>query len=73
MPDCNRKGAWSCGGGGSSPSSELVLCVEASDSGVELWSLLRVDPPGWYPFRQTIGIHRTRPTLLKEMGVVIAA
>jgi hypothetical protein len=38
--------AVSRGLGWSSPSAELVLGVEASDAGVELGSLLRVDPSG---------------------------
>jgi hypothetical protein len=73
MPDCNRKGAWSCGGGGSSPSSELVLCVEASDSVLSCGRCCGSIHLG--------GIHSGKPsafiehvqTLLKEMGVVVAA
>jgi hypothetical protein len=47
------------------------LGVEASDAGVELGSLIVVDPPGRYPFRQTVGVHPAGPALLQEVGVVI--
>jgi hypothetical protein len=42
----------SCSIGWSSPSAtfRLALGVEASDAGVDLGSLVLVDPPGWYPF-----------------------
>jgi hypothetical protein len=51
----------------------LALGVEASDAGVDLGSLLLVDPPGRYPFGQTVGVHPTGPTLLQEVGVVVSA
>jgi hypothetical protein len=50
-----------------------MLGVEASDAGVDLPSLLLVDPPGWYPFRQTVGVRLGGPALLQEVGVVISA
>ena len=51
----------------------LALGVEASDAGVELGSLILVDPSRWYPFRQTITVHPAGPAFLQEMGVVISA
>jgi hypothetical protein len=43
----------SCGGWWSAraASLSLLLGVQAPDSGVELGSLLLVDPSGWDPFR----------------------
>ncbi len=40
---------------------------------VELRSLLGVDLAGRYPFRQPILVDAAGPTLLHEMGVVVAA
>ena len=50
----------------------LALGVEASDAGVELGSLMLVDPPRRYPFGQPVAVHPTGPALLQKMGVVIA-
>jgi hypothetical protein len=51
----------------------LALGVEASDAGVDLGSLLLVDPPGWYPFGQTVGVDAAGPAFLQEVGVVVSA
>ena len=40
-------------------AAELALGVEASDAGVELGSLMLVDPAGRDPFREAIGIDIT--------------
>jgi hypothetical protein len=50
----------------------LVLGVEASDAGVELGSLILVDPPRRYPFRQPITVDAAGPALLQKVGVVVA-
>jgi hypothetical protein len=47
--------------------------LQASDSGVELGSLFRVDPARRYPFRQTGSVDAAHPASLQEMGVVISA
>ena len=51
----------------------LALGVEASDAGVDLGSLLLVDPPGRYPFGQTVGVDAAGPAFLQEVGVVVSA
>jgi hypothetical protein len=45
-------------------SSEFVLGVELLDAGVDLGSLVVVDPPGRDPFRQTVVVDAARPALL---------
>jgi hypothetical protein len=47
--------------------------MQPSDAGVELGSLIVVDPPGRYPFRQTVGVDPAGPAFLQEVGVVISA
>jgi len=34
---------------------------------------LLVDPPGWYPFGQTVGVDAAGPAFLQEVGVVVSA
>jgi hypothetical protein len=51
----------------------LALGVEASDAGVDLRSLLLVDPPGRYPFGQSILVDAASPAFLQEVGVVVSA
>jgi hypothetical protein len=51
----------------------LVLGVEASDAGVELGSLMLVDPPRRYPFRQSVGVDAAGPAFLQKVGVVKSA
>jgi hypothetical protein len=66
----------SCGVECSSPLAPAVLLalgVEASDACVDLRSLLLVDPPWRYPFRQTMSVHPAGPALLQEVGVVVSA
>jgi hypothetical protein len=66
----------SCGVEWSSPLAPAVLLalgVKASDAGVDLGSLVLVDPPGGYPFRQTVGVHPAGPAFLQKVGVVISA
>ena len=52
---------------------ELALGVEASDAGVDVGSLIVVDPPGRGPFGEPVGIAAAAPALLQEMGVVVSA
>jgi len=62
------------GVGCSSSSAEVAsLGAEASDAGVDLGSLVVVDPPRWYPFRQTSSVDPAGPALLQKVGVVISA
>jgi hypothetical protein len=49
------------------------LGVDAADAGVDLGSLIVVDPPGRYPFRQTVGVDPAGPAFLQEVGVVVSA
>jgi hypothetical protein len=51
----------------------LALGVDASDAGVDLRSLLLVDPPGRYPFGQAVGVDAAGPAFLQEVGVVVSA
>ena len=69
-----RNSLQSCGGGCSAPLAELLaLGVEASDSCVELRSLILIDPPGRDPFGQPVGVDPASPAFLQEMSVVIPA
>jgi len=45
-------------------SSEFVLSVELLDAGVDLGSLVVVDPPGRDPFRQPVVVDAAGPALL---------
>jgi hypothetical protein len=49
------------------------LGMQSSDAGVDLGSLVVVDPPGRYPFGQTVGVDAAGPALLQKVGVVISA
>ena len=51
----------------------MALGVEALDAGVDVRSLILVDPAGWDPFGQSVGIDPAGPAFLQEMGVVITA
>jgi hypothetical protein len=56
-----------------SPSPvQLLLGVQASDSRVELGFLFGVDPSGWYPFRQFVGVHLAGSAFLQVVGVVVS-
>ena len=52
---------------------ELALGVDASDAGVDVGLLILVDPPGWDPFGEPVGVDATGPAFLQEMGVVVSA
>ena len=55
------------------PAVELALGVDALDSGIDVGVLILVDPAGWDPFREPIGIEPAAPAFLQEMSVVISA
>jgi hypothetical protein len=62
-----RADGCSCGVGWSSSFAEVALLgVDASDAGVDLGSLLLVDPPGWYPFGQTVGVDAAGPAFCRK-------
>src|SRR6476619_2849756 len=52
---------------------ELALVVDASDAGVDVGLLILVDPSGWYPFGESVGVDAAGPAFLQEMGVVVSA
>ena len=52
---------------------ELALGVEASDAGVDVGSLIVVDPPGRDPFGEPVSIAAAAPAFLQEVGVVVSA
>ncbi len=62
--------------GRSSPSVvvvELALGVEALDAGVDVGLLILVDPAGWDPFGEPVGVDAAGPAFLQEVGVVVSA
>jgi hypothetical protein len=50
---------------------ELALGVDASDAGVDVGLLILVDPAGWDPFGEPVGVDATGPAFLQEVGVVV--
>jgi hypothetical protein len=52
---------------------ELALGVEAFDAGVDVGVLIVVDPAGWDPFREPVGVDAAGPAFLQEVGVVVSA
>jgi len=63
----------SCGGGCSAAPEPASLGMEPPDSGVDLGSLVAVDPPRWDPFPVTIRVDPAQPAFLQEVGVVVPA
>jgi hypothetical protein len=49
------------------------LGIDALDAGIDLGSLILVDPAGWDPFREPVDIDATAPPFLQEMRVVVSA
>jgi hypothetical protein len=48
--------------------------MQSLDACVDLGLLLvLVDPPGWYPFGQAVGVDAAGPAFLQEVGVVVSA
>jgi hypothetical protein len=52
---------------------ELALGVDALDAGVDVGLLILVDPSGWDPFGESVGVDAASPAFLQEMGVVVSA
>ncbi|HEX7211616.1 MAG TPA: hypothetical protein VF241_11900, partial [Propionibacteriaceae bacterium] len=52
---------------------ELALVVDALDAGVDVGVLILVDPLGWDPFGEPVGVDAAGPAFLQEMGVVVSA
>jgi hypothetical protein len=64
----------SCGGCSSSAAaSQLALGVESLDAGVDVGLLVLVDPAGWDPFGEPVGVDAAGPAFLQEVGVVVSA
>ena len=51
----------------------MALGVDALDAGVELGVLILVDPAGWDPFGEPVGVDAAGPAFLQEVGVVVSA
>ena len=47
--------------------------VDALDASVDVGLLILVDPSGWYPFGEPVGVDATGPAFLQEVGVVVSA
>jgi hypothetical protein len=47
--------------------------MQPSDAGVDVGLLILVDPAGWDPFRQPVGVDAAAPAFLCEVGVVVSA
>ena len=57
----------------SASTSQLPLGVEALDAGVDVGLLILVDPAGWDPFGEPVGVDAAGPAFLQEVGVVVSA
>jgi hypothetical protein len=49
------------------------LVVDALDAGVGVGLLMLVDPSGWDPFGEPVGVDAAAPAFLQEVGVVVSA
>jgi len=45
----------------------------ALDAGVDVGLLMLVDPAGWDPFGEPVGVDAAGPAFLQEVGVVVSA
>ena len=52
---------------------ELALGVDSLDAGVGVGLLMLVDPAGWDPFGEPVGVDVAGPPFLQEVGVVVSA
>ena len=52
---------------------ELALGVYSLDAGVGVGLLMLVDPAGWDPFGEPVGVDAAGPPFLQEVGVVVSA
>jgi hypothetical protein len=69
----DRSPSCRCGCSSSVAPVQLALGFEAPDAGVDVGLLILVDPSGWYPFGEPVGVDATGPAFLQEMGVVVSA
>ena len=49
------------------------LVVDSLDAGVDVGLLMLVDPAGWDPFGEPVGVELAAPAFLQEVGVVVSA
>ena len=47
--------------------------MQSSDAGVDVGLLILVDPSGWDPFGEPVGVDAAGPAFLQEVGVVVSA
>ena len=52
---------------------ELALGVYSFDAGVGVGLLMLVDPSGWDPFGEPVGVDAAGPAFRQKMGVVVSA
>ena len=52
---------------------ELALGMYSLDAGVDVGLLMLVDPAGWDPFGEPVGVEPAGPPFLQEVGVVVSA
>ena len=52
---------------------ELALVVDAFDAGIDVGLLVLVDPAGWDPFGEPVGVDAAGPPFLQKMRVVVSA
>ena len=52
---------------------EVALGFDASDASVDVGLLILVDPSGWYPFGESVGVDAASSAFLQEVGVVVSA
>ena len=62
-----------CGYSASVAPVQLALGVEALDAGVGVGLLMLVDPAGWDPFGEPVGVELAGPAFLQEVRVVVSA
>ena len=51
----------------------MALGVDVLDAGVGVGLLVLVDPAGWDPFGEPVGVDAAGPAFLLEVGVVVSA
>ena len=49
------------------------MAVDPPDPGVDMGLLILVDPAGWDPFGEPVGVEPAGPAFLQKMGVVVSA
>jgi hypothetical protein len=49
------------------------LVMYSLDAGVDVGLLMLVDPSGWDPFGEPVGVEPAAPAFLQEVGVVVSA